>query len=67
MATRLNTGRARWLGAMLLCLPMMTAWAQTALSPNGLSVTTPNGYAVVVKDDLVLRSEAGELRWGRQW
>lgn len=43
------------------------AQAQGVASPNGLTVSTPNGYAVVVRDDMVLRSEAGELRWGRQW
>ena len=47
--------------------PVAATATLSALSPNGLSVTTPNGYAVVVRDDLVLRSEAGELRWGRQW
>lgn len=36
-------------------------------SANGLQVSAPNGYATVVRDDLVLRSEAGPVKWGRQW
>lgn len=43
------------------------AHAQSIQGTNGLSVTTPNGYAVIAKDDLALSSEAGAVRWGRQW
>ena len=43
------------------------AHAQSIQSTNGLSVTTPNGYAVIAKDDMALSSEAGVVRWGRQW
>lgn len=43
------------------------AHAQLVQSTNGLSITTPNGYAVVQVDDMTLASEAGAVKWGRQW
>ncbi|MCH8179491.1 MAG: HNH endonuclease [Proteobacteria bacterium] len=55
---------------MPLGLSLALCWTPSAhaqRSVNGLSVTTPNGYAVVVRDDLVLSSEAGQVKWGRQW
>ena len=52
--------------ALNLSLPH-TARAQSTPSPNGLIVTRPNGYANVSATDLVLRSEAGQVRWGRHW
>jgi RHS repeat-associated protein len=50
--------------AALWCSP---AHAQGINSTNGLTVTTPNGYAVISKDDMALSSDAGLVRWGRQW
>ena len=51
--------------AAALCASV--AQAQSVRSTNGLNVTTPNGYAVISTDDMVLRSDAGAVRWGRQW
>lgn len=38
-----------------------------AQSNMGLSVSTPNGYATLRQDDLVVMSTAGPVRWSRVW
>ncbi|HLO95293.1 MAG TPA: hypothetical protein VK195_13340 [Burkholderiaceae bacterium] len=55
----------RWT-ALALCLSLL---GQTALaqSRSGLSVSTPNGYANVRQDDLVVMTAAGPFRWTRLW
>ncbi|MBH2016116.1 MAG: RHS domain-containing protein [Burkholderiales bacterium] len=53
--------------ALAVALGSSPAHAQGINSTNGLTVTTPNGYAVISRDDMALSSEAGMVRWGRQW
>ena len=53
--------------ALAVALGSSPVHAQGINSTNGLTVTTPNGYAVISRDDMALSSEAGMVRWGRQW
>lgn len=58
--------RAAWL---LTALAAAGAQAQinTQASPNGLRVSTPNGYVVVDREDLAVQTTAGAVRWMRTW
>ncbi|WP_269630896.1 RHS repeat domain-containing protein [Pelomonas sp. BJYL3] len=39
----------------------------TAQSNLGLNVSTPNGYATLRRDDLVVMTTTGPVRWSRTW
>lgn len=59
---------AWWLLAMVLAWAIaLPAGAQSARSTMGLTVTLPNGFASVAADDMLLKSTAGDVRWGRRW
>ena len=49
--------------ALAVALGSSPVHAQGINSTNGLNVTTPNGYAVISRDDMALSSEAGMVRW----
>jgi RHS repeat-associated protein len=56
---------ALMMGALLACLPGISAQAQTAR--DSLTVWQPNGYATVRQTDMTVQSTAGPVRWGRVW
>lgn len=53
-----------WAGAMLIAC---ASPAYSEDSPNGFSVSLPNGFATVSVDDIYVDTTAGRVRWVRSW
>ncbi len=67
-----RTSFALSLGVCLALGPLLASGqtkpsASGAASVTGLTVTQPNGYAVISMDDMHLMTTAGEVRWARVW
>ncbi|WP_167240098.1 RHS repeat protein, partial [Massilia genomosp. 1] len=55
------------LAGLVLSVTMGFGHAQTKVSPNGVSISIPNGTATIMVDDMKLSSTAGTVSWGRVW